>query len=146
MSHCFGSKSWRKEFVGDSPFFSVGVTKENASGLVLDWVERVGLVDLLGEEVGLGEHDTGCRRVVGQICCSSETLSLDHRAVVLEEALVVSQMIREDIEVVANEWKSFGTWSIADGSAINRDLNGSTGSNDVLECAESTLRVSECYT
>jgi hypothetical protein len=94
--------------VGDSPFLSIGVTKEDTSGLVLDRIQGVSLVDLLGEEVRLGEHDTSCRRVVGQICCTAKTLSLDDGAVVLEEALVVSQVIRENVEVVANEWKSFG--------------------------------------
>jgi hypothetical protein len=65
---------------------------------------------------------------------------------VLEEALVVSQVIRENIEVVADEWKSFGAWCISDGTAINCDLNGSAGSDNVLEGAESTLRISECHT
>lgn len=111
--------------MGDSPFLSIGITKENSSGLVLDWVQRVSLVDLFGEEVGLGEHNRSCRRVVGQICRASKTLGLDDRAVVLEEALVVSQVIREDVEVVANEWKSFGAWCVSNGTAVDCDLNGS---------------------
>jgi hypothetical protein len=104
----------------------------------------VSLVDLLGEEVGLGEHDSSRRRVVGQICRTSQTLGLDDRAVVLEETLVVSQVIREHIEVVADKWKSFGSWCISDGTTVDCDLNGSIGSGDVLECAESSLRIPEC--
>ena len=131
--------------MGDSPFLSIGVTKEDTSGLVLNRIQGVGLVDLLGEEVGLGEYDTSCRRVVGQICCTAKTLSLDDGAVVLEKALMVSQVVRENVEVVANEWKSFRAWCISDRTTVDCDLNGSIGSGDVLECAESTLRISKCY-
>ena len=131
--------------MGDPPFLSVCVTKENSSGLVLDWVQRVGLVDFFGEEIGFGENDTSCGRVVGQVCRTAKTLSLDDRPVVLEEALVVSQVIRENVEVVANEWKSFRAWCVSDGTTVDCDLNGSIGSDDVLECAESTLRISECH-
>jgi hypothetical protein len=85
----------------------------------------VSLVNLLSEEIGLGEHDSGCRRVVGQICRTSQTLGLDDRAVVLEETLVISQVIGENIEVVANEWKAFGSGCISDGTTVDCDLNGS---------------------
>jgi len=105
--------------VCDSPFFSIGISKENSSSFVLDRVQRVGLVDFLGEEVGLGKHDTGGGRIVGQICHTSKTLGFDDRAIVLEEALVVAQVVREYVEVVANERKSFWAWCFPHRTTVN---------------------------
>jgi hypothetical protein len=40
---------------------------------------------------------------------------------VLEQALVVAQMIGVDVEEVADERQTLGTWRISDGTTIYRD-------------------------
>jgi hypothetical protein len=52
---------------------------------------------------------------------------------VLEKALVVAQMIGVNVEEVADERQTLGTWRISNGTAINRDRYRSLASADVLE-------------
>lgn len=86
----------------DLPCLGIGITQENASFLVLDGVQGVVLVDLLGEEVGLGEDHCCYCGVVGQVCDTAETLSLDKGSIGLEQTLVVAQVVGVDFEVVSN--------------------------------------------
>jgi len=119
MSHCFWPKSWGQELVRYSPFFGVRVAKEDSSRFVFDRVQRVCLVNLLGKEIGLSKYNTSSRWVVGEICHTAKTLGLDDRAIVLKEALVVSQVVGEDVEVIADERKSFGAWCVPYRTTVN---------------------------
>lgn len=59
------------------PFGGVSVAEEHASGGCLERVQRVRLVDFLGEEVGFVEDDGREDGVVGLVDCAAESVGLD---------------------------------------------------------------------
>ena len=83
MPNSLGAERRREELVRKSPVLGLGVADENG-GVVLDAEQRVVLVDLLGEVVGLGQSDESHRRVVGQVVGAAHVGRLDDVSVLAE--------------------------------------------------------------
>lgn len=67
VSNCLGTECRRHEFVHNPPSISIGVTQEYACEVVLEWKERMVLVDEFGEELCFVEAD-GCNVRVTVLC------------------------------------------------------------------------------
>ncbi|GKT95657.1 LOW QUALITY PROTEIN: short-chain dehydrogenase/reductase [Colletotrichum tofieldiae] len=139
VADSLGAEGGWEELVNLLPLRRVGVAKEDAGLLVLDGVEGVAGNDVLCEEVALGEEDVGEGRVVGVVDDGAHVVGLEERAVLLEEALVVAQVVWVDLEVVADEGEALGTGDLADGVAIDGDGDGSVGGEDVGDCCQSIV-------
>lgn len=106
-----------------SPGLGVCVSKEDACFLIHDTEKWVRRGDLLAEKSILVEYVVGDDRVVGLVNDGSEVGGLDHRAVCIEESLVVAEMVWVDLVVVADVREPLRTWHISDLLAIDCDCN-----------------------
>jgi predicted metal-dependent RNase len=103
VTDSFGTKGWWQKLVRNSPLGSVCVSEENTSGLLLQRVERMSLVDLFGEEVGFRKYYCSERWIVGMVGCASEVRRLDYRSVLFEESLVVAKVIWVYLEEISDK-------------------------------------------
>jgi hypothetical protein len=121
MADCFRRKSWRKELVCHSPGFGVCVGKEQACFLVHDAEKWMLRCDLLGEETILVENVVGDHGVIGLVNNTSEIGSFEDWSVCVEQSLMVAEMVRVDLVVVADVREAFGTWHVSDLLAVDCD-------------------------
>lgn len=74
-------------------------------------------VDFLCEEVGFGENHSSNGRVVCLVYDAAKTGGLDYGSICFEQTLVVSEVIREDVEEVAGVRYTGRAWDIAGNAA-----------------------------
>lgn len=87
-----------------SPFRSVCVCQEYACFGVFDGAKGMGVVDFLREKICLRKDDCRNFGIVGVIDRAAHVRGLEDRAILLEESLVVSQMIRVDLKEIPDNW------------------------------------------
>jgi hypothetical protein len=113
------------------PFLSICITKKDTSRRGLERGERVRGVNLLREEVRLGEDDCRDLWIIGMVCCAAKIGGFEDWSVLVKEALMVAEMVGEDLKVVADVWDALGTVWVSDGVAVDCDGDGSFRSHNV---------------
>jgi hypothetical protein len=109
------------------PLLGVGIAQEHAGLLVLDGVQGVSWDDLLGEELGLAENNLRQGRVVGVVDGRAHVARLDEGTVHLKQPLVVAQVVRVHLEVVADVGEALGAGHLAHRLAVHRDGDRARG-------------------
>lgn len=124
VPHGLRSQRGGQELVRQPPLLGVGVAQEDARLAGLDGVQRVTGDDLLGEVVVLGEEDLRQGRVVGLVDAAAHVVGHDERAVLFEQPLVVAQVVRVHLEVVAEVGEARGAGHVAHRLAGDGDGDG----------------------
>ena len=122
-----------------SPGFGICVGKKQACFLVHDTEEGVLGCDLLGEETIFVEYVVGNHRVVGLVNNTSEVGRFEDWSICVEQSLVVAEMVRVNLVVVADVRKAFGTWHVSDLLAIDCDRNRLLAVDDLRHLCQSLV-------
>lgn len=72
------------------------IRQEYACSILFDGLQRVVVVDFLGEKVALGEDDLANCGVIGLANCLAHVRRLEDRAILVEQPLVVPEVVRVD--------------------------------------------------
>ena len=121
MANGFRPQCGRHELVDKFPGRIVRVAKKDTRCLALEWIEWVVLVDGLREEVGLSQDNQGNVGIVDLYHFAAKVVRLEDWAVFFEQSLMITKMVRVNLEVVPNVRGTSRPWNLSYTVAVNGD-------------------------